>query len=251
MTHGAGNMVLVLGATSGIGRHVAAAFARRGYALYVTGRDLDEAGRVASDLALRYDVHTIPDAFDARDTRTHGDFFRRVIDATDGRLAGVVAAFGLLGDHEASARCFDAARAVIDVNFTGAVSILTLAADHLAVQRSGFVAAITSVAGDRGRQSNYVYGAAKGALSLYLQGLRNRLFHSGVRVVTIKPGFVDTGMTYGLPGVSRAWSPAAAGEAVARAVERGRDVAYVPWFWRWIMLLIRLVPERIFKRLRL
>jgi decaprenylphospho-beta-D-erythro-pentofuranosid-2-ulose 2-reductase len=243
--------VLLLGATSGIGRHIAAAFARRGHDLLVTGRDADEAGRLARDLELRHGVRAVPDVFDALDTASHPAFFRRMLATADGRLVGAVVAFGLLGEQEASEHDFEEARAVIDVNFTGAVSILTLVAGHLARRRDGFIVAISSVAGDRGRQSNYIYGSAKGALAIYLQGLRNRLHRSGVRVVTVKPGFVDTGMTYGLPGMFLLGDPARAGEAVARAVERGRDVVYVPWFWRWIMLVIRLTPERIFKRLRL
>jgi decaprenylphospho-beta-D-erythro-pentofuranosid-2-ulose 2-reductase len=251
MTRDARGTVLLLGATSGIGRHIAAAFARRGHDLLVTGRDAEEAERVAADLELRHGVSALAGAFDARDTGSHADFFRHALEAADGRLVGAVIAFGLLGEQEASERDFEEARTVIDVNFTGAVSILTLLAGHLAGQRDGFIVAISSVAGDRGRQSNYTYGSAKGALAIYLQGLRNRLHRSGVRVVTVKPGFVDTGMTYGLPGMFLMGSPARAGEAVARAVERGRDVVYIPWFWRWVMLIIRLVPERVFKRLRL
>jgi decaprenylphospho-beta-D-erythro-pentofuranosid-2-ulose 2-reductase len=244
-------MVLVLGATSGIGRHVAMAFARRGQDVYVTGRDLEETQRVARDLTVRYGVKAVPDTLDARDFESHEGLFRRVLDAAGGRLAGVVMAFGLLPEQAVVARDVREARAAIDVNFTGAVSLLTLAANQLAARGDGFVVGIGSVAGDRGRQSNYVYGSAKGALAVYLQGLRNRLWHEGVRVVTVKPGFVDTAMTYGLPGMFLVTDPERVGEAVARAVERGRHVVYVPWFWRWVMLVIRLLPERVFKRLRL
>jgi len=107
------------------------------------------------------------------------------------------------------------------------------------------------VAGDRGRQSNYVYGAAKGALTLYLQGLRNRLQTAGVRVVCVKPGFVDTAMTFGMPGLFLVASPEHVGERIARAVEGKTDVLYVPWFWRYIMLIIRAIPEAVFKRMKL
>jgi short-subunit dehydrogenase len=243
--------VLLLGATSGIGRHVAAAFARRGHDLYLTGRRTDEVERVARDLELRHGVRAVVDRFDARDTASHGELVRRALEACGGRLAGAVVAFGALGDHEATARDFDEARVVIEVNFVGAVSVLTPLATHFAERGGGFLVAIGSVAGDRGRQSNYVYGSTKGALDVYLQGLRNRLWHEGVRVVMVKPGFVDTEMTYGLEGMALAADPARVGEAVARAVERGRDVVYLPWFWRWIMLVIRLLPEKLFKRLRL
>ncbi|MGA9666286.1 MAG: SDR family NAD(P)-dependent oxidoreductase [Gallionella sp.] len=122
---------------------------------------------------------------------------------------------------------------------------------EIRVKRRGFIIGISSVAGDRGRQSNYVYGAAKGALSLYLQGLRNRLYPSGVRVITVKPGFVDTAMTYGLPGMFLVASPQYIGERIVRALESSADVVYLPWFWRYIMLVIKIVPEPIFKRLKL
>jgi decaprenylphospho-beta-D-erythro-pentofuranosid-2-ulose 2-reductase len=251
MTKASRGTVLLLGATSGIGRHIAAAFAHRGHDLIVTGRDADEAGRLARDLELRHGVRAASEVFDARDAGSHPAFFRRALETAQGRLAGAVVAFGWMGEQAASERDFEQARAVIEASFTGAVSILTLIARHLAEEGAGFIVALTSVAGDRGRQSNYVYGSAKGALTIHLQGLRNRLHRRGVRVVTVKPGFVDTDMTYGLPGTFLVGDPARVGEGVARAVERGRDVVYIPWFWRWIMLLIRLVPERLFKRLRL
>lgn len=251
MTLEGGGTVLVLGANSGIGRHIAAAFARRGYDLYVTGRDLEEVGRLARDLEIRHGVSAVADVFNARSFESHPEFFRRALESSDGKLSGAVAAFGLLGEQEVSARDFETARAVIEVNYTGAVSILSLVANHLADGGAGFIVGIGSVAGDRGRQSNYIYGSAKGALALFLQGLRNRLHPSGVRVLTVKPGFVDTAMTYGLPGMFLTADPERVGETVVRAVERGRNVVYVPWFWRWILLVIRLLPERVFKRARL
>ncbi len=140
---------------------------------------------------------------------------------------------------------------IIDSNFTGAASILSHCANHFESMKSGFIIGISSVAGDRGRQSNYVYGAAKGALSLYLQGLRNRLYPGGVRVITIKPGFVDTAMTYGLPGLFLVASPQYMGNRIVAALGKSADVVYLPWFWRYIMLIIKLIPEPIFKRMKL
>jgi NAD(P)-dependent dehydrogenase (short-subunit alcohol dehydrogenase family) len=162
----------------------------------------------------------------------------------------VVLAFGYLGDQLA-ARDFSVGEKVIAANFTGAASILSHCANYFETLQRGFIIGISSVAGDRGRQSNYVYGAAKGALSLYLQGLRNRLFSSGVRVITIKPGFVDTAMTYGLPGLFLVASPQDIGERIASTPNKKPDVVYLPWFWRYIMLIIQHVPEPIFKRLKL
>jgi decaprenylphospho-beta-D-erythro-pentofuranosid-2-ulose 2-reductase len=128
---------------------------------------------------------------------------------------------------------------------------LNAVATHLERTGGGFVCALSSVAGERGRQSNYLYGAAKAGLTTYLSGLRNRLAPAGVRVLTVKAGIVDTRMSAGMPGAALAASPAAVARAVVRAITRGRDVVYVPWFWRWIMLVIRLIPERVFKRLKL
>jgi hypothetical protein len=141
--------------------------------------------------------------------------------------------------------------AALEVNFTATVALLTLLANYFEAQGRGCIAVIGSVAGDRGRQSNYVYGAAKGGLDRFLQGLRNRLFRSGVSVVTLKPGFVDTPMTSGVKKNPLFSSAERAGRDVHRAIQRRRDVVYIPWFWGPIMALVRLLPESIFKRLHL
>jgi short-subunit dehydrogenase len=241
--------VLILGATSAIARATAAAFAARGGALYLASRDAEELRRIASDLHLRYGVAVHHGAFDAEATDTHEEFFNSVV-AVMPDLSGVVLAFGYLGDQQA-ARDFSVGAKIIASNFTGAVSILSLCANHFEPLQRGFIIGISSVAGDRGRQSNYVYGAAKGALSLYLQGLRNRMYPSGVRVITIKPGFVDTAMTYGLPGLFLVASPQYVGESIVGSLNKSADVVYLPWFWRYIMLIIKHIPEPIFKRLKL
>lgn len=250
--------VLVVGATSAIARHVAAAYARRGYALFLAGRDIDETARVAADLHVRYGVATYSGAYDAggADASDHDAPAERLFEAVDAavgdQLAGVVVAVGMLGDHTRALTDARHARAIMHVNYVAVADLLAHAANRFDLRdRGGFLVAISSVAGDRGRQSNYVYGSAKGALSLYVQGLRNRMWHRGVRVHTVKPGFVDTAMTFGLPNVPFAADPADVGERIVRGVERGREVIYVPGLWRWIMLAIRLVPERLFKRLRL
>lgn len=247
---GAGT-VLILGATSGIGRALAHAYASRGYDLFVTGREEDELDRTARDLRTRYGVEVHRGGFEAADTASHAAFFASVGDAVGGDLVGAVAAFGWLGEQGRASDDPEYAQRVVTTNLTGTVSILTLVANHLEERRSGFIVGIGSVAGDRGRQSNYVYGAAKGGLAIFLQGLRNRLHRHGVRVVTVKPGFVATRMTYGLPGLFLVADPREVAEGIVRAVERGRDVVYLPGFWRYVMLAIRAIPERIFKRLRL
>ena len=241
--------VLILGATSAIARATAVAFAARGAALYLASRDLDELERIAADLRLRHDVEVCYGVFDAEAVETHEVFFRSVIETMHG-ISGVVLAFGYLGDRQA-ARDFKVAEKIIASNFTGAASILSHCAEYFEPLQRGFIIGISSVAGDRGRQSNYVYGAAKGALSLYLQGLRNRLYASGVRVVTIKPGFVDTAMTYGLPGLFLVASPQDIGKRIVATLEKSADVVYLPWFWRYIMLIIKHIPEPLFKRMKL
>lgn len=241
--------VLILGATSAIAHATAVAFAARGDALYLASRDEEELRRIAADLRLRYGVEVHHGLFDAEAMGVHEEFFKSVV-ATMPNLSGVVLAFGYLGDQIA-ARDFKVGEKIITANFTGAASILSHCANYFELQKSGFIIGIASVAGDRGRQSNYVYGAAKGALGLYLQGLRNRLYASGVRVITIKPGFVDTAMTYGLPGLFLVASPQYLGERIVRSLGKSADVVYLPWFWRYIMLIIKSIPEPIFKRMKL
>ena len=243
------NAVLILGATSAIARATAASFAAKGHDIYLAARDMDELKRTASDLQIRYGVTVGFGLFDAEATATHEAFLPSVVAEMQG-LSGIVLAFGYLGDQLA-ARDFKTGEKIIAANFTGAASILSHCANHFEPIKKGFIIGISSVAGDRGRQSNYVYGAAKGALSIYLQGLRNRLFPHGVRVITVKPGFVDTAMTYGMPGLFLVASPQAIGERIVGALSKSADIVYLPWFWRYIMLIIKHIPEPIFKRLKL
>ena len=162
-------------------------------------------------------------------------------------------AHGTLPDQEACEGSFELTREALDVNAISTISLLTHLANYFEERKGGTIAVISSVAGDRGRQSNYVYGTAKGAVTIFLQGLRNRLYGSGVNVVTIKPGLVDTVMTAGVEFKRGAlWAtPDRVARYIVRAIEKKTDVAYAPWFWRSIMLVIRALPERIFKRLKL
>lgn len=242
--------VLIVGATSAIARAVAAKLAERGHPLFLTARDAEELGRIASDLNLRYGVSVEHAVFDLSDASGHADFLRHVQD-TLGPPYGVVLAAGSLGNAELSREDENETARLLEVNFTAPVLLLNRIARLLEERGEGFIVGIASVAGDRGRQSNYVYGSAKGGLALYLQGLRNRLFRAHVRVLTVKPGFVDTAMTYGLPGLFLVASPQRVGRDIVRALEHDRNTLYTPWFWQGIMLIIRLIPERLFKRLSL
>lgn len=242
--------VLILGATSAIARHVAASFAARGHALFLAARNPAEAERLAADLRIRHNVETAAGRFDAEDYEGHRAFVKEVVRRM-GDLGGVVVAFGYLGEQEEAERDYEETFRIIDRNFTAAVSVLNHCAEFFETRRAGFIVAISSVAGDVGRRSNYLYGAAKGGLNVYLQGLRARLSRAGVRVLTVKPGFVDTPMTFGRPGLFLVASPAEVGERIVRALRRGTEVAYVPWFWRFVMLALKLTPERLRKRLQL
>jgi decaprenylphospho-beta-D-erythro-pentofuranosid-2-ulose 2-reductase len=241
------NRVLILGATSPIARALALRFACDGAHLYLAARDEDEVRKVADDISVRAGVETLSGIFDAFDFGSHDAFIRSVAGKLGG-LDGVVVCFGTLGDEASAQSDPDAALATLHQNFTGAVSLITLAARHLEQQRSGFIIVIGSVAGDRGRARNYVYGAAKGALAIFAQGLRGRLAKSGVHVMTVKLGTVDTRMTWGREGALLTIPPARAAESIYNSYRKRAEVVYVPWFWRVIMNGLRIIPESRFKR---
>jgi short-subunit dehydrogenase len=245
--------IAVIGATSGIARAIAAELARMGTGLVLSGRDVPELERVAADLSVRYGVPTAVEHFDALDFEDHPAFVERCFGVGSGELDGAVICFGTLVPQATLESDSAAARRLVDANFTGAVTVLNELARAFERRGHGIIAVLSSVAGDRGRQSNYVYGAAKAGLSTYCEGLRNRLFHRGVHVLTVKPGFVATAMTRDIldpdsPLVAR---PERVARDVVRAMQRRRDVVYTPWFWRWILLVIRGIPVAAFKRMRL
>lgn len=245
--------IIVLGANSGIARALCQILAARGCTLVLSGRNREELEKGAADLQVRHQATAFAETFDALDFESHPAFFERCLARLGGTLDGVVLCHGHLPDQALTQTDFAEARRTIDVNFTSAVSLLNLAANHLERQSRGWLAAISSVAGDRGRQSNYTYGAAKAGLTAYLQGLRNRLFKSGVHVLTIQPGFTDTPMTRGLlnPKSPLVASPERVARDIDRALRRRQNVLYTPWFWRPIMAIICMVPEWLFKRLKL
>jgi decaprenylphospho-beta-D-erythro-pentofuranosid-2-ulose 2-reductase len=239
--------LLILGATSPIARLLAMRFAQDGATLYLAARDADEAAKIASDIAVRAGTTAFSGAFDAADFATHADLVRRATDAMGG-LDGVVLCFGTLGDEDAAQVEPAAAIATLHQNFTGAVSLMTIAARPLEEQKRGFMIVIGSVAGDRGRARNYVYGSAKAGLHAFSEGLRGRMARAGVHVMTVKLGTVDTRMTWGREGTLFSVAPEHAANAIYAAYQRKAEVVYVPWFWRPIMAIVRIIPERIFKR---
>jgi short-subunit dehydrogenase len=242
--------VLIVGATSAIAQETAKLLAREGDGLFLVARDPDRLDIVARDLEIRCarDVSTL--AADLNDFAGHAGILDEASRALDG-LDTVIVAHGVLGDQELCQASYAETELVLRTNFLSAVSLLTLVAQRFEAQGAGTIVAISSVAGDRGRQSNYVYGTSKGALSLFLQGLRNRLHGRGVQVVTAKPGFVNTPMTSHIEKGALFAEPESVARGIHRALRRGRDVVYLPWFWRVIMGVIRLIPEPVFKRMRL
>ena len=210
----------------------------------------DTGGTTGDCLGNRSSAEVSVTRFDALDYASHAEAWKQWTDGFDGEI-GVILCFGTLPEQAEAQENAGAACLAIESNFTGAVSILTPAANTLVERRSGFICVIGSVAGDRGRQSNYVYGSAKAGLAAFVQGMRQRLAKVGVRVLTVKPGFTDTAMTFGLPGMFLVASPARVAADIHRALHRGRNVIYTPWFWRWIMLIIRMIPESIFAKLKL
>ncbi len=239
---------LVIGATSDIGRAVARRLAAEGYCLQLAGRDAASLTADANDIALRHQVKASAHSFDALETETLG----ALLESLD-RLPDVaVCVIGLLGRQEESERDFAAAETVMTTNYLAPARLLGDLANRFEERGSGVLVGISSVAGDRGRASNYVYGSAKAGFTAFLSGLRNRLFKCGVHVVTVKPGFVNTRMTeaMSLPPALTA-QPEQVAAAVSRAIARRRDTVYVLSIWRLVMAVIVLLPEVIFKRTKL
>ncbi|MCA9523835.1 MAG: SDR family oxidoreductase, partial [Myxococcales bacterium] len=211
--------ILILGARSDIARALAREYAQNGHPLVLAARRAETLEADARDLEVRFGVSARIVELDALDFESHERFVEEL-----GPVDGVICAIGYLGDQKRAETDFSESRRIIDTNYTGVVSLLNRIAAKLEAQKRGFVIGISSVAGDRGRQSNYLYGSAKAALTAYLSGLRNRLAPSGVQVLTVKPGFVRTRMTEGmaLPGLLTA-QPADVARDIRNAQRRGRN----------------------------
>jgi hypothetical protein len=244
-----GKTLLLLGATSDMGRATALRYAAAGWRICLAARNAEAARRNAEDIAARTGVEVSVHTLDVLDTAGFPAFIEALPILPD----TVVCVIGELGEQKRAETDAEHATMVLRTNFEGPALLLGLVAERFAARGSGTIVGVSSVAGDRGRGSNYVYGAAKAGFTAFLSGLRNRLAPAGIRVLTVKPGFVRTRMTAGmkLPPLLTA-EPAEVGEAIFKAAESGRsDVIYVRGIWRMVMAIIVMIPETVFKRLRL
>jgi decaprenylphospho-beta-D-erythro-pentofuranosid-2-ulose 2-reductase len=240
--------MLVLGATSDIARAVARRFAAEGWGLILAARNPHLLERLSRDIQVRYGNKVVSVLFDVLDMDSHKRFWENLPERPD----AVFCAVGYLGDQKLAEKDAAEVQRIVLTNYLGILSLLNLAATEFETNRKGCIIGVSSVAGERGRQSNYFYGSAKAGFTAYLSGLRNRLFPAQVQVLTVHPGFVLTAMTQNmkLPAILTA-HPDEVAEDILLAVNKGRDVIYTKWFWRYIMCLIRLIPEKLFKRLTL
>ncbi len=239
--------ILIIGATSAIAHETAKLYARDGAELFLVGRSPEKLEAVKDDLQVRGAKRAETYVLDLSDLEKHETMIEAAI-ASLGEIDRTLIAHGTLVDPKVTQQNVTKALEDFTTNCTSAISLLTILANYFEQRKRGCIAVISSVAGDRGRKSNYLYGAAKGALSIFLQGLRGRLASSGVKVVTIKPGFVDTPMTASLRKGLLFTSPRTIGKGIYEAMNKGKDVVYLPWFWRPIMLVVKSVPERVFKK---
>lgn len=242
--------ILVLGATSGIAEACIRLWASRGDALYLVARNANKLAVVAADARTRGSSHVDSAVANLDDTAAHPEVLAHAINSLGG-LDVAFLALGVLGDQQEAERNFATATQILHTNFTAPVSLLTWLANYTAQRHSGTLAVLSSVAGERGRKSNYVYGSSKAGLTAFVDGLRNRIDREGVRVMTIKPGPVKTAMTENMKGSAKFADVEVVAESLVKSIDKGTDIVYVPGIWLIIMTVIRAIPESIFKKLNL
>ncbi len=238
--------VLIVGAKSDIAKAIAREYAKHGYDLCLAARNADELEEFANDVTVRTQRTIKTVELDILNYKSHQAFY----DQFEEKPLGVVSAIGYLGNQGKAQIDFQESKLIMDTNYTGIVSLLNIVADDFQMRRSGFIVGISSVAGDRGRKSNYIYGSAKAALTAYLSGLRNRLYDAQVHVLTVKPGFVTTKMTedMDLPEKLTA-QPEDVARDIYNAQQKNKNVLYTKSIWSLVMLFIRNIPEFLFKKM--
>lgn len=238
--------VLIIGAKSDIAKATAREYAKHGYDIYLAARDSKELEEFAQDIITRTQRTVKILDLDILDYKSHQTFY----DNLDEKPLGVISAIGYLGEQENAQSDFSEAQQIMDTNYTGVVSLFNIIANDFEHRRSGFIVGISSVAGDRGRKSNYIYGSAKAALTAYLSGLRNRLYDAQVHVMTVKPGFVATKMTENMDLPEKLTAqPEAVAKDIYNAQQKNKNILYTKWVWRWVMVIIRNIPEFQFKKM--
>jgi len=238
--------ILIVGAKSDIAKAIAREYAKNGYNLYLAGRDINELEAFAKDINIRTNKDVKLVELDILKFDTHQEIYNSL----EKKPLGVISAVGYLGDQEVAQSDFNEAKKIIDTNYTGVVSLLNIVANDFEKRKNGFIVGISSVAGDRGRKSNYIYGSAKAALTTYLSGLRNRLYEANVNVLTVKPGFVDTKMTKGMDLPEKLTAkPEDVAKDIFNAQQKGKNVLYTKWLWKYIMAIIKAIPEWQFKKM--
>jgi short-subunit dehydrogenase len=242
--------ILVLGATSGIAEATCRIWASQGARLFLVARNAEKLAAVAADLRTRGASYVDTAVADLDNTEQHPTLLAHAVNSLTG-LDVAYLTYGILGDQAKAEQDFNTAAQIVYTNYLAPVSLLTWLANFCVQRRAGTLAVISSVAGDRGRKSNYLYGSSKAGLSAFLGGLRNRVDREGVTVLAIKPGPVKTAMTSGMKGSEKFADVNAVAKSIVKAIDRRQDVLYVPFQWQPIMFVIRNIPERIFKKLNL
>jgi decaprenylphospho-beta-D-erythro-pentofuranosid-2-ulose 2-reductase len=242
--------ILVLGATSGIAEATCRIWASQGASLFLVARNAEKLAAVAADLKTRGASYVDTAVADLDDTDQHPSLLAHAVNSLTGMDIAYLA-HGVLGDQIEAERDFNTAAQILHTNLMAPVSLLTWLANFCVQRHAGTLAVLSSVAGDRGRKSNYVYGSSKAGLSTFLDGLRNRIDREGVTVLTIKPGPTKTAMTAGMPKSEKFADVDSVAESIASAIDKRKDILYVPFQWQPIMFIIRNIPERIFKKLNL
>jgi decaprenylphospho-beta-D-erythro-pentofuranosid-2-ulose 2-reductase len=240
--------VLIIGASSALAYETAKCFARDGADLFLIARSASKMAAIADDLKARGAKSVETSLLDVSELERHQEVLEQAF-STLGRVDMLLIAHGTLGDQHKCELSVAETLQELNTNFTSVVSLLTISANYFEQQKQGCIAVISSVAGERGRRSNYVYGTAKAGVSTFLEGLRGRMAHAGVAVLTIKPGVVATPMTAGMRKGLLTANSRAVGQGIYQAMLKRKDVVYLPWFWRPIMLIVKSIPEVIFKKL--
>lgn len=238
--------ILIIGAKSDIAKEIARVYAKNGYNIYLAARDAKALEDFANDINIRNGALVELKDIDVIDFENHQNFY----ESLEPKPQGVIFVAGYMTDQKECETAWSKTLNTINVNFTGAVSLLNIVANDMEKRKKGFVVGVSSVAGDRGRKANYIYGSSKAAFSAYLSGLRNRLYESSVNVLTVKPGFVATKMTAGLDLPAKLTAqPEDVAKDIFIAQQKGKDVLYTKSVWKYIMTIIKMIPEWKFKKM--